>query len=121
MQLFVGGVEIVVREAEPHHHRWNSQVAIEGADDRNRAARTDINSLPGEYLLHGIGRGRDETIFRIHQRWSGAMDRFELGCYTLRACRADGGLQLGGGFVGLLIGDQAGTDLGYGARGDYGL
>ncbi len=51
VELLVGRVQIIVGKSEAHHHAGNSEIPVEDADDRDRAARPDVHRLFAEGLL----------------------------------------------------------------------
>ena len=55
VELFVGGVDVVVGEAEAHHHAGNAQIAVKIADDGDGAAGADEDRLLAPDLAQGGG------------------------------------------------------------------
>ena len=62
MELLVGGVQVVVGQAEAHHDAGNFQDVLEVGDDGNRAAGADEDGFFLEGVAQGFGRGLDVGI-----------------------------------------------------------
>src|SRR5271165_908261 len=121
VELLVGCVQVVVRQAEAHHHAGNLQLILEVSDDRDRAAGAN------EYRVF---------LERVVQRFRSRLDVFVVGAH--HACRAFAPylnldfdpfrLQLLDevrvalkDVVRVLIGDQAHGDFGGGLRRNHRL
>src|SRR5258708_36746859 len=90
MKLFVGGMQVVVGQAEAHHDAGNAQVLIECRDDRDGTAGADVHRVFAEHLTHRFRCRLDETIVGIHQRWRGGVDGAKLSGYAFRTHSNDG-------------------------------
>src|SRR5579885_3534131 len=121
VEFLIGRVQVVVGQAEAHHDARNPESLIEDADDRNGPARADVNRFLAEDLLHGFGGGVDEGVVGVGERWGPGVQHLIFRGNAFRTGGFDGGFQLIGGFVDALVPDQAGADLGDGARGNHGF
>src|SRR5205823_5333419 len=45
MEFLIGRMQVVVRQAEPHHDAGNAEIPVEHADDRDRPARPNVHRL----------------------------------------------------------------------------
>src|ERR1051326_2053025 len=50
VELLVGSVQVVIRQAEAHHHRWNLQHVLKIGHDWNRTARADEHGIFLKYV-----------------------------------------------------------------------
>src|SRR5712671_4727875 len=66
MKLLVGSVEIVVREAESHHHAWDLQAILKVGDDRDRSAAANEDGFFLEGVVQRFSRGLDVRIVGPH-------------------------------------------------------
>src|SRR5439155_18191912 len=62
VELLVGSVEVVVRQAKAHHDYGNVQVIVEQSGDGNGAAGAHVDGLLLEDLLHRLSGGFDVTV-----------------------------------------------------------
>ncbi len=62
VELFVGGVQVVVGQAEAHHYTGNFQDVLEVSDDGNRAAAADEDRLFLERVVQGFRGGFDVAV-----------------------------------------------------------
>ena len=68
VELFVGGVEVVVGQAEAHHDAGNFQHILEVGDDGNRSAGADEDGVFLEHVVQGFGGGLDVRDCRFRPR-----------------------------------------------------
>jgi hypothetical protein len=62
MELLVGGVQVVVGQAEAHHDAGNLEDVLEVGDDRNRSAAADEDRLFFKRVVQRIGRRLDVWV-----------------------------------------------------------
>ena len=95
VELFVGGVEVVVWQAETHEHAGDAEFALEEADDGDGAAGAHINGGFLEGLGEGVGGGVEDGVIGIDDAcWAGA-EEFEAAHYAARGGLGDGGFEGG--------------------------
>lgn len=121
MELLVGGVAVVVGEAETHQDARDAERTQEETDDGDGAAGTDIDGLAAEGFGERRGGLGDERVTGVDDGGRGGVVEAELGGDAGRGGGGDGGAELVDGFQGVLVGDEAGADFGVGVGGDDGL
>ncbi len=115
-EVFIGSVDGVGVESEAEQHGVQAQHLLEIGDDGDGAAFADEGGLPSEFGLQG-GRGR------LHSG-NGAIDNHAMPAVQIAECELHGAgrvgfevaFDLGDGFVGPLVGDEAHGNLGGGDR-----
>ena len=112
MELFVGSVQVVVGQAEAHHHAGNFQHVLEIGDDGNRAAGADEDRIFLKDLVQRLGRGLDERIVGAHHARRAFAEDLDVGLDALgRELLHELGVFLED-VVRVLIGHQAHGDFG---------
>ena len=67
VELLVGGVDVVVGQAEAHHDAGHAEMAVEVADDGNGAAGADEDRLLAPDLMERARGGLDVRIVDADQ------------------------------------------------------
>ncbi len=78
VELFVGGVEVVVGEAEAHEEGGDAEVALEVADDGDGAAAADEDGVFAEDVVHGLGGCGDEGVVGVEDGGVALVDEADL-------------------------------------------
>ena len=118
VELFVGGVEVVVRETEAHQDAGDAEFALEEADDGDGAAGAHVDGGFLEGLGEGVGGGVEDGVIGIDDAGRAGAEEFEAAGYAAGRGLGDGGFEGGENGVRILAGDQAATDFGVGFSGD---
>ena len=121
VELFVGGVAVVVGEAKTHENARNAEGTLEEADDGDGAAGADIDGLATEGGGEGGGGFGDQRMAGIDEGGRGGVVEAEFGGDAGGSGGGDGGAELFDGCDGVLVGDEAGADFGVGLGGDDGF
>src|SRR5579863_7517807 len=71
VELLVGGVQIVVRQTEAHHHAGNLKHILKIGHDWNRAAGANEDRVFLKHFVHGFGGGLYKFIVGAnHAGWT---------------------------------------------------
>src|SRR5260370_17868238 len=62
VELLVGSVQVVVRQAESHHHAGNLEHVLKVSDDRNGAAGANEDRLFPKDVAQSLGSGLNVAI-----------------------------------------------------------
>src|SRR5258708_16879536 len=121
MELLVGSVQVVIGQAEAHHHARELEHVLEIGHDGNGAAGADEDGVFLEDLMHGFGSGLDEAVVGADHAGRALAEDFDLGLNALgRQFLHVVGVLLEY-VVGVLIGHHAHGDLGVGEGRDHRL
>src|SRR5438034_4084854 len=66
MKLLIRRVQIVIWQAEAHHHARNLQHILKIRNDRNRATGPNKYCVLMKNFVHGLGCGLDVFVVRAH-------------------------------------------------------
>jgi len=83
MKLFVRRVQIIVGQAEAHHHAGNFEHVLEVCDDGDRSAGADENRIFFENIPQCFGRGFDKTIVSAHHAGRPFAEDLDIGFSSL--------------------------------------
>ena len=120
-ELLVRRMHPVVVEAEAHEDCVKPEHALEHARDRDRSAALDQFGLLAGRAFDGASGGREVRRRGRHRRRETLAVIDELPTATRRGLRATPREEALGNLLGILIGNEAEADLGFGDGGDDGL
>ncbi len=121
IELFVGGVDVVVGQAEAHHHAGQAEVAVKVADDRNRPAGADEDCVFAPDLVEGAGGGLDVGVVDRNEAGVAGVNQPHVDVDAGRGNLLNVAFVLREGLGWSHAGNQPHGNLGRRLGGDYGL
>src|SRR5689334_19930918 len=83
MELFVGSVQVVIGQAEAHHHAGDFEHVLEIGHDGNGAAGADEDRIFFEDFMQRLGRGLNERIVGAHHARRSLAEDLDIGFDSL--------------------------------------